>query len=139
MPSCGAFVLADFCFCSAVAYSSLSPAVSCCSIFSISGALRPPGMVAPNAGTNRNLRTKKMSAMDATLIKFSTADSCKAKKLKISDCKHADSTAFLSINCKFQLFFKIFHTAFQESLRCSLALRKEHNVICIPNAWYSSL
>ena len=77
MPSCGAFfVLADFCFCSAGAYPSLSPAVSCFSISSISGALRPPGMVAPNAGTNRNLRTKKISAMDATLIKFSTADSC---------------------------------------------------------------
>ena len=77
--------------------------------------------------------------MNANVDTVPIPSQCKAKKLKISDCKHADSTAFLSVDCKFQLLFQIFRTAFQKSLRCPFALRKEHNVICISDTWDSSL
>lgn len=39
------------------------------------GAGLPSGRWAPNAGTKKNLRTTKMSAMAPTLSRFSTADS----------------------------------------------------------------
>ena len=56
------------------------------------------------------------------------------KVLKISDCKHADRTAFIPVHLQFQCPFEIFCTGLQQSLRCSLTLRQQYDVIRIADA-----
>ena len=62
----------------------------------------------------------------------------KAEKLKISDCKHADHTAFLLIYLQFQSPFQILRARLQESLCRSFTLRQQYDVVCIAYAWNSS-
>ena len=93
--------------------------------------------------TGRSLLQSKLKLlpwlrMNSDINAFSVPSQCKAKEFKISDCKHADSTALFSVGCKFQPLLKIFCTAFQESLWCSPALCKKHDVICISYAWNTS-
>ena len=56
--------------------------------------------------------------VDATTV----PSQCEAEKFKILDCKHADCSAFLSIDRQFQCPFKISGCALQEPFRGSLAL-----------------
>ena len=76
--------------------------------------------------------------MNSDINALSVPSQCKAKEFKILDCKHTDSTTLFSVDCKFQPLLKIFCTAFQESLWCSPALCKKHDVICISYAWNTS-
>ena len=59
--------------------------------------------------------------MNPDINAASVPSQCKAKKLKISDCKRADSSAFPSVDCKLQLPFKKSCTAFQKSRLCTVS------------------
>ena len=62
---------------------------------------------------------------------FAILPETETKILKISDCKHADRTAFLPVHLQFQCSFEIFRTGLQQSFSGSLTLRKQYNVIRI--------
>ena len=76
--------------------------------------------------------------MNSDMHALSVLSQCKAKKLKISDCKHTDYTAFLLIHFQFQCSFKVFRACFQKSFCGSFALCQQNDIICITDKCYST-
>ena len=76
--------------------------------------------------------------MNADIYSSAILPQRKAEKLKISDCKHADYTAFLLIYLQFQSPFQILRARLQESLSRSFTLRQQYNVVRIAYTWNSS-
>ena len=77
--------------------------------------------------------------MNTDIDALSVLSQCKAKKFKISDCKHADYTAFLLVHLQFQRPFQIFRACLQQSLCGSVAFRQQHNIVCIADKYNSTL
>ena len=77
--------------------------------------------------------------MDTDVDSFPVLPKTKTKELKISDCKHADYTAFLLVHFQFQRPFQIFRARLHQSLGSSLAFRQQHDVVRVTDKYNSTL
>ena len=64
----------------------------------------------------------------------SVPSQCKAKELKISDCKHAYHTTFLLVHFQLQCPFQIFRACLQQSSGGPFALCQQYDIICVAYA-----
>ena len=76
--------------------------------------------------------------MDTDADSFSVLPKTEAKKLKISDCEHADRSALFPIYLQLQRLLQVFRTAFQQTFCRPFAFRQQYDIICIADARHAT-